>query len=98
MRPTGIALLALVACAPTVGRQRAPEPEPIAASASELPPEVADARDAERAETKAAGLELTEAERAHLWRKVGALDQAAPLQGWDLSKEFATLRRLLERR
>ena len=43
MRPTVIALLALVACAPTVGRQRAPAPEPIAASASELPPEVADA-------------------------------------------------------
>jgi hypothetical protein len=43
MRPTGIALLALVACAPTVALQRAPEPEPIAASASELPPEVADA-------------------------------------------------------
>ena len=33
-----------------------------------------------------------------LERKVGALDQAAPLQGWDLPREFATLRRLLEAR
>jgi transposase len=33
-----------------------------------------------------------------LERKVGALDQAAPLQGWDLPEEFATLRRLLEAR
>ena len=33
-----------------------------------------------------------------LERKVGALDQAAPLQGWDLPPEFATLRRLLEAR
>jgi transposase len=33
-----------------------------------------------------------------LERKVGALDQAAPLQGWDLPTEFATLRRLLEGR
>jgi hypothetical protein len=41
MRPTAIALLALVACAPAVERQSAPEP--ITASASELPPEVADA-------------------------------------------------------
>ncbi len=31
-----------------------------------------------------------------LERKTGALDQAAPLQGWDLPEEFATLRRLLE--
>jgi len=31
-------------------------------------------------------------------RKVGALDQAAPLQGWDLPEAFATLRRLLEAR
>lgn len=31
-------------------------------------------------------------------QKVGALDQAAPLQSWDLPKEFATLRRLLEAR
>ena len=31
-----------------------------------------------------------------LERKTGALDQAAPLQGWDLPKEFSTLRRLLE--
>ena len=27
-----------------------------------------------------------------------ALDQAAPLQGWDLPEEFATLRRLMEAR
>ena len=33
-----------------------------------------------------------------LERKVGALDQAASLQGWDLPAEFATLRRLLEAR
>lgn len=33
-----------------------------------------------------------------LERKVGALDQAAPLQGWDLPEAFATLRRLLEAR
>jgi len=33
-----------------------------------------------------------------LERKVGALDQAAPLQGWSLPTEFATLRRLLEAR
>jgi transposase len=33
-----------------------------------------------------------------LEQKIGALDQAAPLQGWDLPGEFATLRRLLERR
>jgi hypothetical protein len=33
-----------------------------------------------------------------LERKIGALDQAAPLQGWDLPGEFATLRRLLEAR
>ena len=31
-------------------------------------------------------------------RKVGALDQAAPLRGWDLPEVFATLRRLLEAR
>ena len=31
-------------------------------------------------------------------RKVGSLDQAAPLVGWDLPVEFATLRRLLESR
>ncbi len=30
--------------------------------------------------------------------KTGALDQAAPLTGWDLPDEFATLRRLLEAR
>ena len=35
---------------------------------------------------------------ALLEQKVGALDQAAPLQGWDLPTEFATLRRLLEAR
>ena len=33
-----------------------------------------------------------------LEQKVGALDQAAPLQGWDLPTEFTTLRRLLEGR
>jgi transposase len=33
-----------------------------------------------------------------LEQKVGALDQAAALQGWDLPEEFATLRRLLEAR
>jgi hypothetical protein len=33
-----------------------------------------------------------------LEQKIGALDQAAPLQGWDLPQEFATLRRLLEGR
>ena len=33
-----------------------------------------------------------------LERKTAALDQAAPLQGWDLPEEFATLRRLLESR
>ena len=31
-----------------------------------------------------------------LERKPGALDQAAPLQGWELPGEFGTLRRLLE--
>jgi transposase len=35
---------------------------------------------------------------ALLERKIGALDQAAPLQGWDLPEAFATLRRLLEAR
>src|SRR6476469_10491312 len=35
---------------------------------------------------------------ALLARKTGALDQAAPLQGWDLPEAFATLRRLLEAR
>ena len=33
-----------------------------------------------------------------LERKPGALDQAEPLQGWDLPEEFGTLRRLLESR
>jgi transposase len=33
-----------------------------------------------------------------LEQKVGALDQAAPLQGWNLPEEFATLHRLLETR
>ena len=33
-----------------------------------------------------------------LEQKTGALDQAAPLQGWDLPGEFSTLRRLLESR
>ena len=31
-----------------------------------------------------------------LEQKTGALDQAAPLRGWGLPEEFATLRRLLE--
>jgi len=35
---------------------------------------------------------------ALLEQKLGALDQAAPLQGWALPEEFATLRRLLEAR
>jgi len=35
---------------------------------------------------------------ALLERKVGALDQAAPLAGWQLPAEFATLRGLLEAR
>jgi hypothetical protein len=35
---------------------------------------------------------------ALLERKIGALDQAAPLQGWDLPEAFGTLRRLLEAR
>ena len=35
---------------------------------------------------------------ALLERKIGALDQAAPLQGWALPDEFGTLRRLLEAR
>ncbi len=35
---------------------------------------------------------------ALLERKIGALDQAAPLVGWILPDEFATLRRLLEAR
>jgi hypothetical protein len=35
---------------------------------------------------------------ALLEQKVGALDQAAALQGWDLPEAFATLRRLLEAR
>ena len=33
-----------------------------------------------------------------LERKTAALDQAAPLQGWDLPEEYRTLRRLLEAR
>ena len=33
-----------------------------------------------------------------LEQKVGALDQAAPLKGWDRGVEFATLHRLLEAR
>jgi transposase len=33
-----------------------------------------------------------------LEQKVGAVDQAAPLQGWDLPADFATLHRLLEAR
>ena len=33
-----------------------------------------------------------------LEHKTGALDQAAPLAGWDLPEEFSALRRLLESR
>ena len=33
-----------------------------------------------------------------LEQKIGALDQAAPLQGWELPDEFVTLRQLLESR
>ena len=33
-----------------------------------------------------------------LERKIAALDQAVPLQGWDLPDEFGVLRRLLESR
>ena len=33
-----------------------------------------------------------------LEQKTGALEQAAPLQGWDLPEEFRTLRRFLEGR
>lgn len=35
---------------------------------------------------------------ALLEQKTGALDQAAPLVGWNLPEEFATFRRLLEAR
>ena len=35
---------------------------------------------------------------ALLEHKIGALDQAAPLAGWDLPEAFATIRRLLEAR
>ena len=35
---------------------------------------------------------------ALLERKIGALDQAAPLAGWELPEVFVTLRRLLEAR
>jgi hypothetical protein len=35
---------------------------------------------------------------ALLERKIGALDQAAPLAGWDLPEAFTILRRLLEAR
>jgi transposase len=35
---------------------------------------------------------------ALLEQKIGALDQAAPLAGWDLPEEFGTIRRLLEAR
>ena len=38
------------------------------------------------------------ADPALLERQTGALDQAAPLVGWRLPEEFATLRRLLEAR
>ena len=33
-----------------------------------------------------------------LEQKAGALDQAAPVAGWNLPEEFATLRRLMEAR
>ena len=33
-----------------------------------------------------------------LEQRAGALDQAAPLRGWELPEEFGTLRRLLESR
>ena len=33
-----------------------------------------------------------------LEQKINALDQAAPLHGWELPEEFATLRRLMEAR
>ena len=33
-----------------------------------------------------------------LEKKIGALDQAAPLQGWNLPEAFTSLRRLLEAR
>ena len=33
-----------------------------------------------------------------LEQKTAALDQAAPLQGWELPEEYRTLRRLLEAR
>ena len=33
-----------------------------------------------------------------LGQKIGAVDQAAPLQVWDLPEDFGTLRRLLESR
>jgi hypothetical protein len=33
-----------------------------------------------------------------LEQKIGALDQAAPLVGWDLPEEFGVLRRMLESR
>ena len=35
---------------------------------------------------------------ALLEQKIGALDQAAPLAGWELPDAFATLRRVLEAR
>jgi hypothetical protein len=35
---------------------------------------------------------------ALLEQKIGALDQAAPLVGWELPEDFATLRRLIEAR
>ena len=39
-----------------------------------------------------------EALEKQLEKKINALDQAAPLAGWDLPAEFATLRRLMEAR
>src|SRR5205807_8606518 len=43
-------------------------------------------------------LDATAYEPIHPEQKIGALDQAAPLVGWDLPEEFATLRRLIEAR
>jgi len=36
--------------------------------------------------------------RGYVEKKINALDQAAPLQDWDLPEDFATLRRLMEGR
>ena len=44
------------------------------------------------------GLRFRPNNLALLEKKIGALDQAAPLAGWELPDAFATLRRLLEAR